>query len=83
MQNPLLKFRQSSIISEKLGYLSEKLKALTSSNYDRVKYFLLKFWTGFLLTNIYKRQNFPDKIPGFSKTIELCLNFVWDFVLLN
>ena len=26
MQNPLLKFRQSSITSEKLGYLSEKLK---------------------------------------------------------
>ena len=31
MQNPLLKFRQSSIISEKPGYLSEKLNPLTSS----------------------------------------------------
>ena len=81
MQNPLLKFRQSSIISEKPGYLSEKLKALTSSNYDRVKYFLPKFWTGFLLTNIYKRQNFPDKIPGFSKTLGLCLNICKGFCI--
>ena len=36
MKNLILKFRQSSIISEKPGYLSEKLKTLTSSNYDRV-----------------------------------------------
>ena len=36
MQNPTLKIRQSSVISEKPGYLSEKLKALTSSNYHRV-----------------------------------------------
>ena len=81
MQNPLLKFRQSSIISEKPVYLSEKLKALTSFNYDRVKYFLLKFWTGFLITNIYKRQNFPDKIPGFSKTLGLCLNICKGFCI--
>ena len=46
MQNPILKFRQSSIISEKAGYLlkniiifekpvilSEKLKPLASSKY--------------------------------------------------
>ena len=31
MQNPTLKFRQSSYNSEKPGYLSEKLKTLTSS----------------------------------------------------
>ena len=30
------KFRQSSIISKKPGYLSEKLKTLTSSNYHEV-----------------------------------------------
>ena len=36
MQNPITKFRQSSIIPEELGYLSEKLKTLTSSNYQRV-----------------------------------------------
>ena len=33
MQNSLFNLRQSSIISEKRGYLSEKLKTLTSSNY--------------------------------------------------
>ena len=33
MQNPILKFRQSCFISEKPGCLSEKLKALTSSDY--------------------------------------------------
>ena len=43
MQNPIPKFRQGSIISEKPGYLSEKLKTLTSSNYDKVYYFWLKF----------------------------------------
>ena len=34
MQNPVPKLRQSSIISDKLGYLSENLKTLTSSNYN-------------------------------------------------
>ena len=34
MQNPIPKFRQSSIISEKPHYLSEKLKTLTTSNYQ-------------------------------------------------
>ena len=36
MQNPLLKFRKSSNISEKPGYLSGKLKVLMGSNYHRV-----------------------------------------------
>ena len=36
MENAILKFKQSSVISEKPGYLSEKLKTLTSSNYHRV-----------------------------------------------
>ena len=54
MQNPIFKFRESSIISEKLGYLSEKLKTLTSSNYHNVSNFSLKFCTPFLLNNIYK-----------------------------
>ena len=36
MQNPIPKFRQNSIISEKAGYLSEKLKTWTSSNCHRV-----------------------------------------------
>ena len=36
MQNPIPKFRQSSIISEKPVYFSEKLNTLASSNYHRV-----------------------------------------------
>ena len=50
MQNPMKKFRQNSIVFEKPGTLSEKLKTLTSSNYHRVKYFLLKFRNVFYLT---------------------------------
>ena len=37
MKNPIKKFRQSSIVFEKPGILSEKLKTLTSSNYHRVQ----------------------------------------------
>ena len=55
MQNLIPKFRQISIISEKPGYLSEKLKTLKRSNYDRAWYFLLKVYTRFLLNNAYKR----------------------------
>ena len=36
MQNPIAKLRQISIISEKPGFLSEKLKTLTSFNCHRV-----------------------------------------------
>ena len=43
MQNPLPKFKESSIISEKQGYLSEKLKTLTSSNYHRFNNFYGNF----------------------------------------
>ena len=49
MQNPTQKFRQSSIVFEKPGILSENLKTLTSSNYPTVQYFLLKLRTRFLL----------------------------------
>ena len=41
---------------EKPGYLSDKLKTLTSSNYSKSYYFLLKFCTQFLLNNVYKRM---------------------------
>ena len=47
-------FRQSSIVSEKPGYLAEKLKTLTSSSYHRVQYILLKLRISSLLTNFYK-----------------------------
>ena len=35
MQNPIQKFRQSSIVFKKPGFLSEKLKILPSSNEHR------------------------------------------------
>ena len=44
------KFRQSSIVFEKSGILSENLETLTSSNHPTVQYFLLKLRTRFLLT---------------------------------
>ena len=50
MQNAIQNFRQSSIVFEKPGILSENLKTLTSSNYPTVQYFLLKRRTRFLLT---------------------------------
>ena len=50
MQSAIQKFRQSFIVYEKPGILSENLKTLTSSNYPTVQYFLLKLRTRFLLT---------------------------------
>ena len=38
-----MKFGQSSIIFEKPGFLSEKLKTLTSSKYHRVQFFCWNF----------------------------------------
>ena len=55
MQNTIQKFRQSSIVFEKPGILSENLKTLTSSNYPTIQYFLLKLRTRFLLTKVYER----------------------------
>ena len=55
MQNTTRKFRQSSIVFEKPGILSENLKFLASSNYPTTQYFSLKLRTRFLLTNVYKR----------------------------
>ena len=55
MQNSIQKFRQSSIVFEKPGILSENLKTLTSSNYPTVQYFLRKLRAQFLLANVYKR----------------------------
>ena len=55
MQNPIKKFRQSSIVFEKPGNLSENSNTLTSSNDPTVQYFLLKLRRRFLLTNVYKK----------------------------
>ena len=54
MRNTIQKFRQSSIVFEKLRILSENLKTLTSSNYPTVQYFLMKLCTRFLVTNVHK-----------------------------
>ena len=54
MQNPIEKFKQSSIIFGEPGVLSEKLKTFTSSNYHRAQYFLLKLHTRFRPTNVYE-----------------------------
>ena len=48
-------FRQTSIVFEKPGILSEKWRTLMSSNYHRVSHILQKCCTRFLLTNVYKR----------------------------
>ena len=71
MQNPTQKFRQSSIVFEKPGILSENLKTLTSSNYPTVQYFLLKLCTHFLLTNVYNLELFAKikKRSGFYTLI--------------
>ena len=45
MQDPILTFRQGSIISEKPGYLSEKFKTLRSPNYHTAWNFLVAFCT--------------------------------------
>ena len=55
MQNPIQKFRQISIVLQKPGILLENLKTLTSCDYPKVQYFLLKLRTRFLLTHVYKR----------------------------
>ena len=39
MQNTTQNFRQSSIVFEKPGILTENLKTLTTSNYPTVQYF--------------------------------------------
>ena len=54
MKNPIAKFRESSIIPEEPGSLSEKLKTLMSPNYQRVYYILLKFCTRVRFHNVYK-----------------------------
>ena len=95
MQNTIQKFRQSSIVFEKPGILSEKLKTLTSSNYSTVKYFLLKLFTCFLLANVYRRVcgiffiSFKSgvifknlKIPGFYILVSTRFLYVFHIRLL-
>ena len=53
---PQKKCRQSSIVFDRPGILSDNFKTLTSSNYPTVQYLLLKLRTRSLLTNVYKRM---------------------------
>ena len=62
------KVRQNSIVFEKLGILSEKLKTLTSSNYYQVQYFSLKFCTFFPFINVYKK-GFRDILILFRSLV--------------
>ena len=47
MQSTIQKFRQSSIVFEKPGILSENPKTLTSSNYPTIQYFFAETWHTF------------------------------------
>ena len=83
MQNPIQKFRKSSIVFEKPGILSENLKTSKSSNYPTNQYFLPKLRKSFLLTNVYKSvygiflfcldlelfEKKTKKKPGFWKLV--------------
>ena len=55
MQNAMQKFRQSSIVFEKPGILSENLKTLTSSDYPTVNIFCWNFAHVFYLPLSKKR----------------------------
>ena len=55
MQSTIQKLRQTSIVLDKTGILSENLETLTNSKYATVQYFLLKLRTRFSLTNLYNR----------------------------
>ena len=54
MQNPIQRFRQSSIVFDKPDILSVNFKTLTSSNYPTVQFYLLRLCTRLLPTNVYK-----------------------------
>ena len=74
MQNAIQKFRQSSIVSEKPGIMSENLKTLTSSNNPTVQYFC---W------NLTRVSYFPKARAGyflFSLDLELFAKIKKDLV---
>ena len=56
MQNAIQKFRQSSIVFEKPGILSENVKTLTSSNYPTVQYFFAETSHTFSTYHCLKRD---------------------------
>ena len=62
--------------------MSKKLKTLRSTNYPGVEYFLLKFFTRFVLYNVDKRMFriflilFTSLNKYFKKILEKLLNYV-------
>ena len=56
MQNAILKFRQSFIVFEKPGILSENVKTLTGSNYPTVQYFLAETLQTFSTYHCLKKR---------------------------
>ena len=58
MQNAIQKFRQSSIVFEKPGILSENLKTLTSSNYPTVQNFFSETLPTFSTYHCLKKDFF-------------------------
>ena len=66
MEDPILKLRQSFIISNKPGYLSEKFDEL---QLPYTQYFSLKFCTRILLTNVFSSQWFFFNFVNMSSLI--------------
>ena len=64
MRNPIQKFRQSSIVFEKPGFLSDNLKNWTISNYTTVQYFC---------GNFAHVSYLPMSIKGCSGSFLFCL----------
>ena len=70
MKNLIQKNWKSSTAFDDQGILFKKLNTLTSSIYHRVEYFLLKFFTRFQLSNVYKMV-----LGIFFNTINFFNNF--------
>ena len=68
MQNPIKRFRQSSIVFEKPGILPEKLKILTNVNYNLGQMIVAKFTKlskiGFSISFYRKTSKFGFRVTG-------------------
>ena len=73
MQNPIQKFRQSSIVFKKPGILSENFKTLTSSNYSIVQYFF---------GETSHVSYLPMSTKGYVRFLKFCLDLYSFFVFL-
>ena len=73
MQNPIQKFRQSSIVFEKPGIFFQKLKTFTSSNYRRLCWNFC--WSSF--PNQCLQKGFRDIFFILFRTWVICQNQKW------